>query len=737
MKVTLDGYPLPIDAGAAWTLKEGTAPHIAEFVFETSVANALFKDSKVDGSSLVFDPRGGTNMRLGNVQGMNTISKLTILGTGPADNPGERTVTVADRRWRLKRKHIYRAYNLRRKTGRRRRVAGQSQTVATSTINDDVAYAIWSIKSDGKAWTSSEIVTDLMNRIFGKGKWKTSRGADGKELLTGIPPIEGLEIDLPADAALGVMLQQIGGSIGLTVNHQGKIFLYPRFDNSERKMLGIRSAGATIDPSERRAIVGGPLAAAQDRSVERPSAVRVLFTRVVEMRLDAVEPSGRVSVPEPDPLPPRMSNVIPSPEDFTYLSTSYVVGQWLPIVTYFNYLETVSDNTLNRQNPISYRTVNRAWLSGYLDSYGHPKFDNSGVWANRINAIKTHYRLTYQVDRPWRDRIRELDPYRVSIQDYETGSRAPATVFADHAVFTSWRALGRGANDPPRDWETILNRYANPNSNGSQGGEIIGTDQSAMKSAPAFASIIDQDQGIIRIAYDTGNDVTGQLTRIVRSAITRESMPSDNPSARNQYLQKGRLENEHNISVILTAKLGAPAGNRRFHIVEISSDEGQAAAKLPGFKQGKAKGPVIEVRVPPTLEPARFAWDDLRSAEFAAAFEIDPGNPDEDITEAFGEPINQDQVREVALATAARVYHRFVDRAEGGITTPMITLGEFGGLFGSGVRGVVDRVEIRADPSRGFVTTITVPDEAPDLAFEALLPPQYRKMIGRMVDLGD
>ena len=736
MRVTLDGQPIPIDGGAAWTLKEGTAPHIAEFVFESSVAEALFRGARVDGSELIFDPRGATNMR---DQLENRISKLTILGTGPADNPGERTVTVADRRWRLKRQHVYRAYNLRRKTGRRRRVQGQSQTVATSTLADDVAYAQWTIKADGKAWSSREIVADLMNRIFGRGQWSTTRGADGKEPLAELPPIEGLEIDLPADAALGVLLQQIGGAVGLTVNHQGRVFLYPRFDNAERRMLGIRTAGATIDPQARRAIVGGPLAAAQDRSMERPRAVRVLFTRVAEIRIDSLEPTDSASATDPDPLPPRMTNVIASPEDFEHDGVSYVVGQWLPIATYFDYLGSAAlkaENKLNAQNPISFRTVNRAWLSGYLDGYGHPRFDSSGVWSNRINAIKTHYRLTYQVDRPWRDRIRELDPYRVSIQDYETGSRAPATVFANHAVFSSWRALGRSASDPPRDWETIQNRFANPTGNGSQGSAIVGADQSDLKSAPAFASIVDQDQGIVRIEYDTGNDVTGQFTRIVRSALTRDSMPTDNAAARNQYLQHGRLESDHEVSVILTAKLGAPAGNRRFHVVEINADEGQQAAKLPGFKRGRALGPVIEVRVPPTLEPARFAWDDQRSDEFSRAFEIDPTDPDADITGAFGQPINEDQVREVALATAARVYHKFVDRAEGGITTPMVAFGQ-GGLFSSGVRGVVDKIEIRADPSRGLTTTITVPDEAPDLAFEALLPPQYRKLIGRMVDLGD
>ena len=736
MRVTLDGKPMPIDSGAAWTIKEGTAPHIAQFVFESSVAEALFKDAKVDGSELIFDPRGSTNLK---GQQANKISKLTILGLGPADNPGEQSVTVADRRWRLKRQHIYRAYNLRRKTGKRRRVKGQSQTVATSTLADDVAYAQWSIKADGKAWTSREIVTDLMDRIFGAGQWGTGKSKDGKDILGEIPPIEGLEIDLPADAALGVLLQQIGGSVGLTCNHEGKMFIYPRFDNAERIILGVRTAGATADPADLMAIVGGPLAAAQDREIERPSKVRVLFTRVVEIRIDAYGSTDSASAALPDPPPPTMTNVLPSPEDFTHLGVSYVVGQWLPMNTYFDYLGSAplkADNVLNAQNPISFRTVNRAWLSGYLDSYGHPTFDDSGLWGNRINAIKTHYRLTYQVDRPWRDRIRELDPYRVSIQDYETGSRAPATIFSDHAVYTSWRAIGRSASDPPRDWETILNRFANPTGNGSQGSKIIGTDQSDLKSAPAFASIVDQDQGIIRVEYDTGNDVTGQITRIVRSALTRDSMPTDNPSQRNQYLQRGRLETDHEVSVILTAKLGAPSGNRRFHVVEIDADEGQKAAKLPAFKLAKARGPIIEVRVPPTREPARFAWDDQRSSEFREAFKNDPANPDADITGAFGEPINDDQVREVALATAARVYHSFVDRAEGGITTPMMPLTRF--PFGNAViRGMVDKVELRADPSRGLTTTVTVPTEAPSLSFEALLPPQYRKLIGRMVDLGD
>lgn len=739
MKATFDGVQLRLDSAVGWTFRAGTSPHIQEFRMPADLVEEIFEKAKPFESELVMsdmDPMS-TN-RVNRVE--NRVKKLTVLGTGPTDSPHDKTLIVADRRWALNRVHVYRTYNIRRKSGRRRRVSGESGIKASDVLIDDVAYAKWSLKGGATVWKTEEVIEDLMNAAVGEGEWVNGLRRGDKEFTVTLPEVENLEIDLPADAAIGQLINALGGQVGITVTSEGQYRLFPKLDNQERQVVGIQEERDTfvdvLNP-----LVGYELADPQDRRRERPTEVRVMFTRVMELRIDFADKGdgGTAGTDEENP-PPKMVNVLPSPEDFqtsgAATAKKVVAGQWIEVDLFLDYLKlkSVEEGISPGLPPFTKTILNKGWLCNIPEVYADADIDDSGLWANRIAALRNHYRVTYQIEKLWRDRIRTIQPYRVSIQDYETGSRAPATVFTNYATYNSWRARGKSVKQKEAAWRMLQNRFANPlDKKHLKGGAVVGTNQKDLKPAPCFARVVDEEQGVIQLEFSTGADVTGEMTKLIRSALDKDGLPSNNPNFKRQYLQQAKLAKEHEVSVILTTTLGAPAGKRGLHQIVVSAEDGQKL--LPTVKRGKAEGPPLEVRVAPTMEAARMGWDDDLSEAIRTGFAIpSDGKVDEPLGESLGVPINDDQLQEIAKAVAARVYSRYVDRVEGGLTTPMRAVNEFGEYSG-GVRGIISDVRYAIDPEVGMITTATVDSQAPEVAIEALLPPSYRRLIERMVDL--
>ena len=117
------------------------------------------------------------------------------------------------------------------------------------------------------------------------------------------------------------------------------------FDDGERALIGAPAAASFRSPNTARtlkkpAIFGEPLWSVQQRVLERPIGVDVLFERRIELRCECVENlsslPGTFDIISP-PLYAR--NVMPSPEDFTHQGRKIISEQWIEIEFYLDFLK--------------------------------------------------------------------------------------------------------------------------------------------------------------------------------------------------------------------------------------------------------------------------------------------------------------------------------------------------------------------------------------------------------------
>jgi len=722
--IRLDGQVLYEDQPGGWTFSFGTAPHVRRFEARASVANGLYQDAlgKPHGSMLELE---SSSERL-------QVKALTILGTAPTNHRDRLALIVADRRWVWNRLLIRRSYNVPRITGDRRRLPGIP--LAVSPIEDDVAFAPWSLIND-RRWTGLEVLQDVLGQLVGAGGYAIAPAVSG---FLGDPdkaPVQALELVDGGAHALARVLAYFGKAFSVAITPSGIVKVDNRLSGGERGLVGAQplSGGGTRTREEAEVIPsyeGAPYFAVQDRRQERPSKVLVHFARETEIRIDRQEPEPAAGTTTGGDLdPPRSDYVVELPEDATINGEDLVIGTYVKLDDYLTYLA-------GKQFPglpeLTLAKLRQAYISPAIFQYSVPKLDITGIWGRRISALRDSFRRRFQLRRVWLDRIRSIRPWRAAIRSAERGTRGPATVFTDYAEVSLWRAIEavRLEGRDTREWHPIRNRYSNPTA--AAGGEIIGTPIEDLQPAPARVVVESEDQGILFLAFAT--DFTGQVAAIYPTALEAADLPDDDPRASAQWLAWADASAVHEISVVLTVGMGAPNDLRQFHTVEVTAD--QVAGLVPTQAIGGGVGPALHVYVQPTTSVARFGWDDSKADEISEAWAEASGNViggrgdgagdkgGKDLTDALGDPINDSEVNDVAKAHAARVYSALADRVEGqhhgGFRPeafPVGTARSVSHLFGPA----------------GASTIIDLPPDPPGISIEALLPMGTRRFVQRLV----
>jgi len=690
IKVSLNDVPLSALSVVTWRLTGGTQPEQQVFMFDHSTGANLVK---VDVNKEVT-----LKIQDGNI--VKSFKRLNILRAMPGDSPLTRGVLVSDRRWRLSRKHIYRRYNIRRRTGDRR-MSDPSTFQSVVTLVDDEAYAPYSINPpfsiNGRRWTARAVLEDVLEELD-PGNWKIIAN------ITEQSPIENLELDDLGDAALNRILSYLPG-IGIYMDAEGELTVY------HTRNQGEVDAVETSGPEQAM----GPHAEWIDNRSIRPKKLRLLFSPEYEIRIDSLIEGDTFRADVPERL---MSNVLPIPDPILTVGDRQVVmGTWrgaAAVIAAWN-----ADRLSGSSEPLTIKAIRENWFFGIWSHYTElGKLDIDRNWTTRIGTLRQHFRTTYQIHRPLIDMLASFRVERVAIVDEEGGRYARSPVLTDYCIVPEEMAKVRLTDA----------LFLGLNIEGYPGGPTVPLSEGI--SAPATLQIVDMDQGIIHISYAL--DPLGRLNTIIPSLVdnlpTADISNPTEPAAWDLTLLdkpgQGRptLSVNHSVATVITAAPAAPNSSAQLYAVERTPED------VARFIQGDvsdAQGPTQDIRIRAGMETARFAWDDSRAQDIEIAIGLRPGRDDGATSTVNDLLVNRETIEAIADAVAARYYATTVNRYMGG---KMVR-------FKPDIepRGNISAVTHTVGQDGTAHTTLTLPQELQEVDFIALLPASVRRRIFREV----
>lgn len=703
MYALLDGKSPATNSGAGWAFTPGVGPHTRELVFKKRIAADLMRRRTIEGSSL----------RLSDSKGERTIKRLTILRQLPTDNPDLVRLVLADRRWLLQYPGFFRVYNRRvRGAATSRQGVGPQQV---RVVDPSVGYEIWSLNpSTQQAWEPPEVISDVFDAVA--GDWNDGGGILGKDLA----PVEGLEAKGKAATAIAQVLTYFGQGINIWCDKDGVIQLLDLASAAELGLLlkgtGTSGARPQVDP--------GPGFLIQDRSIERPMTVRVLFQPLIEIRLDRLEndTTANTTRTRGQAEPPRSDDVVYLPVDATIDGEDLAPGT---LLTLDKFLEWLNGQEPAGKPPLTRDLIRRLWLGDGLNTYVLADSKITNLWASYIPAIREGWRRQFQPRKAWRDRIRMLVPGRVTVLNPQTGTVGGAAVFGDHAIQHTWANPNGNQQDDLRE---VHEQFRNVFAAGQNGpNNVIDTPIRDLRQAPADVVVKDPAQKVLQVNFRLSTE--GTTEQVYRSAIEQERMPTTLVGDGDAYVSQedAWLAEDFEQSIILSAVMGAPNDKRMFWPVEVGP--GDVKDKIAHAIE-PALGPVLEIFVSGARVPARFAWDDSRADLIAQAFDetgtaAGAQGQGVGLLQAYDGPVNQAQLQAMAEAIAASVYQQLADRAVGGLRTPAVDLD---------LAGLATRVSYEWDPRLGAVTDILLAEDGLAEDPDAFLSSAMRRSIDFLVD---
>lgn len=622
----LRNVPLLATTPVSWRITAGTRPVMAEFDIPPQGLKELLDLS---------GPATGHTLRIKDGLTEHKFIGLLIIGIGNAENPHVKRIIVADRRWLWGHKIVRKLFNWRRRSGAFRRGDWGDELQSQPVFK--FQYARFSLKSSDRPWTAQEILKDILTSKNALAELESDVVFDDDlSQLDGLP-VENLVLDDSGDAALARALALIPGA-EITIQADGKIRVFNSLSGKESDVTGKGLIGA--DGKLGPEIVGAGHVEFDDRRFLRPSRVDVFFSMEVEVRWDFLEDTPPTQTEEE---PPRyLDNVLPLP-DFgplkvggqdtfqgSYVLVKHAIDAWTAQLSKEPKEEDRKQGIIKN---LSFDLINRAMVPGTgfwaaLELLG--KLDlkiEEADWGARISALQAHYRQTFRLPRPWMDSILSLRAFLVATIDIVNGQRAPAMAFADYSYIPSVKGLLRQIKKGEGDFYAFnVNGYPGENVEIKRGSKAKGGAQ----PAPARVEIVDGDQGIIRVSYQTDPFRNREVILPAKLVNTpRKNLRKSNvadPIGFNVKSGAGtvtQLSEEQKVAVLLSAVPASPNSKEQLYRISITPE--MVEGLLPkGARESlrNAKGPVKEVRVGAAIETARVRWKQTKALEIAKIFGI-------------------------------------------------------------------------------------------------------------------
>ena len=732
LKLDDEAICLKPGGAVAWNLAYGMAPHVTSL--ETTAASAerirlmgkkAFKTTTSGGgrTRTRLESReklaGPLTLYMGddtNGRSYTQEGVYVLIANRPGADYNTRVIMLADQRWFWGRVFVERSYNLRRKTGKFRLVRNVMENIPAQLAAQraDIGYRRATLFDYSRAWTAIEVLEDVLTEICGPEGFVF----DNKDSLGLRDTIEGLELNDPGPQALERVLSYIPGA-RVYIAEDGKAHVANVYDGTEREVFANAGPGYAGDWQ------------VIDKSFMRPKNYRVYCDREVELRFDFVEerndtpdiPGTQVRDKDlgekPGQEPLWAENVIINPlfklqiDDQGKLAT---LGEPIPLDQFIDAcnLHVFNNFGTERFEPyipgfkLTKAEIRRHWLGNWSAFSLKFAFNAQQVInperARLLAALRTHYRQTYRILPQWRDKIRALIPNRAAILDYETGTRAPASVFTSYV--TKFSQLGYAA----------ITRGAIALNTEFDGGDLgdLDAEGRAKNVAPFEVEIVDNDMGIFRVSPKV--DQTGLAETYVIGSTEGGLLPT--ALKRNALLLWNTIymDPAFKMSVVMTAIQDVPNNTGRLHMEEVSST---AAARELKVDLGECTGPDVELYQ--GQDTARYAWIDKDGYDIRKAFFFGEEYPQRLL-------VNPDEVEGLALAAATQDLVRHLDKVEGRVTGPLKHVRPTGNL-----RTVTHVCALGTNGRAVLTTTLTAPGEVPAPQIYSLLPEGVRRKVRRLV----
>lgn len=683
---TLDKAGLDFHARTSWALQVGVDP--------------VIKTIEMDAKEMekIIERGGPMKLTLDYGERKLEVEDLYPIGASPTSDSFSSALLLSDNRIWWKRRHIVRRYNIRTRSGDRRRLDADGEIPQQlAAIADDVTYKRESLRNKDKPWTAREMVEDVLDTVA--PGWSGNLGQFTQKT------VDHVELDDTHDVALARVLSYLPGA-ACFVNLKGQLVIINTMDvEATDRML------QKVDP-----VFQGGHPVLVDLTNQRPELIRCLLSVEQEVRFDSYRASETVTKETR-----FCENVIPVPDPDLYLiggdgsvGRRVVQGTW---VTIEEILRAWNAQKGGRDVPdITIEEINKWWLTNILEMLYTEvgKVTPSVDWVRRIRALRQHYRQTYRISRWWIDKIISFQNKRVSLLDFETGQRAQSYVYTDYTVMTTFR--GGYANGVAQNAMQSIKGSVDP-----------GQPLSAGESSEATLTIEDQELGIVRVGLE--KDLLGHVHTMIPGVVNQVPTVSPREWRTRPFYQDGTktqggfgvsLADKHRVSFVVTMAPAVPNNTKMLYGIEVRPSELDEYIP-PAAKIGECRGPRMDLRIGPSLTTARFAWQHSKRGaieQSMGATRDGEGSDRAAIRELLQNP---DETTELARAVATSVYVGMADRWEGVKTDTLNPELE--------PRGTMTRVEWQMLEDGSAFTVVSLPPDMKGPDPLALMPTSVRRTL--------
>lgn len=794
----LDQYPLSSAGQVNWQLTEGVEPFRTTFIVEKDTALKIINDannkpqanpyfilSLVPGSSSVTEEAG------------NTFENLVFISYEPHSDPRFYRLNFADNRVFWSRSYFRGDFNIRTTLGNKevlRYLTGGTAVLQEFggsiplSAADRVEYRTYSLypplidrdaKTTARPWKASEMIAKILSKISQDIPWaiENSKLANDFKQIEFLDEVlkEDIELDGQSHSALNQILELVP-NVGIYVDQKGSTRLYNKHTGKERILLN------KFD----YAFPGSEIPLFVDNKWFIPEYVDVQFESEIEMRFDYTERDDIQTTIENAGAPPftgdpvaalserrALENVIqiPDPSFFiisTLIPRSYIAyaGQFVSIDDYiasipFNVgaLFTATGVTITKPFLREY-LLNGLYDLFALTSEALEKADARVAWQRRLEALKQNYRRTFRINKFWRNRMTNLQANRVAFLSPTEPLRPPSPVYMDYSkrvTYKGARALQTGDlignvfnYDPdiskatPCPWAYISFLGSNENSifslNLNQDpyghNEIVYPYRMANVPCYNYGRLLRAscfDDYAITGAVGMG-PLVGSVPPVTTSGLTGPtSLGGPGAPASSTASGKpppGSASPDMDMFTIFTATPVASPGVKLYTKRVFPKDLDQPfRSKFTG-----AVGAPLKIKVPASVQTARFVWGDDLALEFEEAFGVFRNNDgtttdaNPDYAKMESNLLNPEAIEAIAKQFAIQALAPYTPRFRGSLTSQYKNVTPDGTIS-----RIIHNV---TTPSGALTTSVSIDAEFVPPSWIQLLPRSIRAFVQKFVKQG-